>query len=148
MVRVAINGFGRIGRTAFIIALDKYSKDIEIVAVNDLSDAKTLAHLLKYDSNYGLWKRDIRADEKGIIVDQKAIEVLNIREPDKLPWKDLRVDIVVESTGRFTEAEGARKHLKAGAKRVIVSAPSKDIPTFILGVNGTKYNGEEVINNA
>src|SRR3990167_5620920 len=144
MIRAAINGFGRIGRTAFIIALDKYSKDIEIVAVNDLSDAKTLAHLLKYDSNYGLWKRDIRADEKGIIVDQKAIEVLNIREPDKLPWKDLRVDIVVESTGRFTEAEGAKRHLKAGAKRVIVSAPSggdsatEDIPTFVLGVNGTQ----------
>src|SRR3989338_9750258 len=106
-LRVGINGFGRIGRTAFIVALDKYEKDIEIVAVNDLSDPKTLAHLLKYDTNYGLWKRDIRADQKGIVVDQKTIEVLSVREPDKLPWKNLKVDIVLECTGRFTEAEGA-----------------------------------------
>ena len=147
-LRVGINGFGRIGRTAFIVALDKYEKDIEIVAVNDLSDPKTLAHLLKYDSNYGIWKRDIRSDQKGIIVDQKAVEVLSVREPDKLPWKNLKVDVVIECTGRFTDEEGARRHLKAGAKRVIVSAPSKDTPTFVLGVNATKYKGEEIINNA
>jgi len=161
-VRVAINGFGRIGRTAFIIALDKYSKDIEIVAVNDLSDAKTLAHLLKYDSNYGLWKHDIRSDGKGIIIDQKAYEVFNEKEPQNLPWKSLNIDVVIECTGKFTDEEGAGLHLKAGAKRVVISAPvaghstseeSKptsevSIPTYILGVNGTKYAGEEIINNA
>src|SRR3989344_9090850 len=96
-VRVAINGFGRIGRTAFKIALDKYPEDIEIVAVNDLGDPKTLAHLLKYYSNYGIWKRDIRSDEKGIIVDDKAYEVLSVKEPEALPWKDLNIDVVIES---------------------------------------------------
>lgn len=137
MLKVAINGFGRIGRSAFKIAIDKFSKDLEIVAINDLGDAKTLAHLLKYDSNYGIWKWEVGSDDKHIIVDQKAYQVLNEREPDKLPWADLGVDVVIESTGKFTKAEGAKLHLQAGAKKVVISAPPKgdgtEVKTFLLG---------------
>ena len=162
-VRVAINGFGRIGRTAFKIAVDKFSDQLEVIAINDLGDPKTLAHLLKYDSNYGIWKHDIRSDEKGIVIDQKAYEVLNEQEPQNLPWKALNIDVVIESTGKFTNADGAKKHLTAGAKKVIISAPvagldtSKEseptfevapVKTYILGVNGTKFSGEEIISNS
>ena len=149
MLKVAINGFGRIGRTAFKIALDKFGGQIEIVGLNDLGDAKTLAHLLKYDSNYGIWKKDVQSDEKHIIVDQKSYPVFAEKDPSNLPWKDLEVDIVIESTGRFTDKEGASLHLKAGAKKVVISAPSKgEIPTLVLGVNADEYKGEEVVNNA
>lgn len=161
MLKVAINGFGRIGRTAFKIALDKFSDQIEIVAVNDLVDAKTLAHLLKYDSNYGVWKRDVGSDDeqsssapqsKHIIVDQKPYLVLQEKEPQNLPWKDLEVDVVIESTGRFTDTEGATQHIKAGAKKVVISAPAKGdgdgVHTYLLGVNGDKYSGEPVISNS
>lgn len=163
-MKVAINGFGRIGRTAFKIILDKYSDQIEVVAINDLTDAKTLASLLKYDSNYGIWHHEVSADNqssqtssigKNIIVDGKSFAVLAEKEPEKLPWKDLNVDVVIECTGRFTDQEGAQKHLTAGAQKVIISAPSKEesadgssIKTYLLGVNGTKYAGEAIISNA
>ncbi len=150
MLKVAINGFGRIGRTAFKIALDKFSSDLEIVGINDITDSKTLAHLLKYDSNYGVWGKEVSSDGQNIIVDGKSFAVFAQKEPDKLPWGDLGVDVVIESTGRFTDKEGASLHLKAGAKKVIISAPAKggDIPTLVLGVNADKYSEEEIINNA
>lgn len=159
MIRTAINGFGRIGRTAFKIAFEKFSDQIEIVAVNDLTDAKTLAYLLKHDSNYGSWPHDVSSDEKNIIVNGKSVSVLAEKEPSKLPWKNLKVDVVIESTGRFTDKEGASLHLKAGAKRVVISAPVKgesdeglpvdrQVKTLVLGVNGNKYAGEEIVSNA
>ncbi len=150
MLKVAINGFGRIGRTAFKIALDKFSDQIEIVGINDLTDSKTLAHLLKYDSNYGIWDHNISNDDTHIIVEDKSFEVFKEKEPDKLPWGKLEVDVVIESTGHFTDKEGASLHLKAGAKKVIISAPAKggDVPTLVLGVNGDSYKGEGVVNNA
>lgn len=152
MILTAINGFGRIGRTAFKIALDKHSSDIEIVAINDLTDANTLSHLLKYDTNYGLWNHEISSDETHIIVDGKSYQVLAEKEPEKLPWKNLNVEVVIESTGRFTDSEGAGKHIIAGAKKVVISAPVRgeesNIKTYILGVNGAKYSGEEVISNS
>lgn len=153
-VKTAVNGFGRIGRTAFKIALDRFSDEIEIVAINDLTDPKTLAHLLKYDSNYGSWNHEISADEEGLIVDGKKYRVLAEKEPDKLPWRDLGVEVVIESTGRFTDEAGAGLHLTAGAKRVIISAPVHNDPdhhsvkTFVLGVNGGAYAGEQIISNA
>lgn len=152
MLKVAINGFGRIGRTAFKVALDKFSQDLEIVAINDLGDARILAHLLKYDSNYGIWNHQVSHDETHIIVDNKNYPVLNEKDPQKLPWKDLNVDVVIESTGRFTRGEDAALHLKAGAKKVVISAPTHgdgtEVPTLLLGVNGDKYAGEEVISNS
>jgi len=142
MIKVAINGFGRIGRSAFKIAYDKFGDQIEIVAVNDLADNKTLADLLKHDSNYGLWKHEVTADEKNITVDGKNIRALSENKPNNLPWKELAVDIVLECTGVFTSKSDASKHLSAGAKRVIISAPPKspDIPTFVLGVNEEKFD--------
>ena len=150
MLKVAINGFGRIGRAAFKIALDKYSKDLDIVGINDLTDSKTLAHLLKYDTSYGIWNHEISHDDTHIIVDQKSYSIFAQKDPTMLPWKDLNVDVVIESTGRFTDKEGMMQHIKAGAKKVILSAPAKggDVPTLVLGVNGDKYQGEEIINNA
>lgn len=153
MIKVAVNGFGRIGRTAFKVAVEKFSDSVAIVAINDLTDAKTLAYLLKHDSNYGVWQAGVSSDDKNIVVDGKSYPVTAIKEPEKLPWKDLQVDVVLECTGRFTDADGAKKHIAAGAKKVIISAPVKGdgesgIKTFILGVNGSKYAGEEVISNA
>ena len=151
MLRVAINGFGRIGRTAFKIAHDKFSKEIEIAAINDIGDAKTLAHLLKYDSNYGVWDHHISTGTDHIKVDNKQYNVFNEKDPLVLPWKDLQIDVVIESTGKFTDKAGASLHIQAGAKKVVISAPSKGeerVPTLILGVNADKYAGEEVINNA
>ncbi|TSC85759.1 MAG: Glyceraldehyde-3-phosphate dehydrogenase [Microgenomates group bacterium Gr01-1014_7] len=152
MLKVGINGFGRIGRTAFKIALDKFSDRIEIVAVNDLGDAQTLTHLLKYDSNYGVWKHEVSSTDEYIIVDKKRYKVLNEKDPSNLPWKDLGVDVVIESTGRFTDKAGAVQHIQAGAKKVIISAPAKGdgaaVNTYLLGVNGDKYSGEEVISNS
>jgi len=152
MLKVAINGFGRIGRSAFKVAIDKYANDLEIVAINDLGDAKTLAHLLKYDSNYGIWNHHVSNDEKHIIVDQKQYKVLNEKEPQNLPWKDLNVDVVIESTGKFTKGEQAKLHLSAGAKKVVISAPTHgdgvEVPTLLLGVNADKYSGEDVISNS
>jgi len=141
--KIAINGFGRIGRQVFkIIDYGKY--DLEIVAINDLTDNKTLAHLLKYDSNYGGYGKEITADEKSITVGKKQVLVLSEKDPEKLPWKDLGVDIVLECTGLFTDEAGARKHIKAGAKKVIVSAPCKDLPGFVLGVNADTYDSSKI----
>ena len=139
-VKVAINGFGRIGRLLYRAALETKA-DIDFVAVNDLTDAKTLAHLLKYDSVHGKAPFDVKAKEKAIIVDGKELTVLSERDPAKLPWKELGVYLAVESTGRFRDRENASKHLQAGAKKVLISAPAKnpDI-TLVLGVNDDKYD--------
>lgn len=147
MLRVAINGFGRIGRTTFKAGFGR--KDLEFVAVNDLMSPQVLAHLLKYDSVFRKWDHEVSYDEKHIIVDGKKIPVLAEREPAKLPWKALKVDVVIESTGRFTNKETASAHLAAGAKRVVVSAPVKETPTYLEGVNATKIKkGDVIINNA
>jgi len=148
-VKVAINGFGRIGRN-FLRAC-RGEENIEIIAINDLTDAKTLAHLLKYDSVHGIYKGEVQAKENSIVVDGREIKITAIKEPEQLPWKDLGVDIVIESTGVFTNREGAEKHLKAGAKKVIISAPAKnpDI-TIVLGVNQENYDpkNHNIISNA
>lgn len=139
MAKLAINGFGRIGRPTFKIALEK---GLEIAAINDLTDTKTLAHLLKYDSLYGQYEKEVSADEKNLIVDSKRIKIFAEKDPINLPWQELGIDIVLECSGIFTDQEGAAKHLQAGAKRVIISAPpkSQEIPTYILGVNEEKFN--------
>jgi glyceraldehyde 3-phosphate dehydrogenase len=133
--RVAINGFGRIGRNAFKVAFDR--KDIDIVAINDLTDTKMLAHLLKYDSNYGKYPHDISSDEKNIIVDGISIPVFAERSPKDLPWAEHNVDVVIESTGFFVKSEDAKQHIEAGAKRVVISAPAKDdgAETVVIGAN-------------
>lgn len=147
--KVGINGFGRIGRNVFRAALNNPA--VDIVAVNDLTDAKTLAHLLKYDSIHGILDAEVSVDGSNIIVNGKAVQVLAEREPAKLPWKDLGVEVVVESTGRFTDRDKAAAHLEAGAKKVIISAPAKneDI-TIVMGVNEDKYEAasHHVISNA
>ena len=148
-MRIAINGFGRIGRVFFRKC--KGFKDIEIVAINDITDAHTLAHLLKYDSVHGTFDSEVRAGENSVFVDGKEIRILAELAPEKLPWKDLNVDIVIESTGRFTDKGPASKHLEAGAKWVIVSAPSKDPDiTVCLGVNEEKLDPSvhKIISNA
>ena len=145
MIRVGINGFGRIGRTAFKVAVDKHANSLEIVVINDLMTPATLVHLLKYDSVYGVYHREISADEKDLIVDGRKFPITAEREPVNLPWSQFGVDVVIESTGRFTKSDAAAGHIKAGAKRVIISAPSEDAPTHILGVN--PYDGAAVIIN-
>lgn len=137
--RVGISGFGRIGRLVYRAGLS--NPDVEFVAVNDLTDAKTLAHLLKYDSIHGAMAGKIEAKGDAIMVDGRELKVLAERDPEKLPWKDMAVDVVIESTGKFTDRAGAEKHLKAGAKKVIISAPAKgpDI-TFVMGVNQEVYD--------
>jgi len=148
--RVGINGFGRIGRNYLRAELAK-GTDLEIVAVNDLSDPKALAHLLKYDSVTGRIAQHVTVDGQNIIVDGKPIKVLAERDPANLPWGELGVDIVIESTGRFTSAEDAKKHLDAGAKKVLISAPATgDVATFVLGVNDHLYDPENhhIISNA
>jgi glyceraldehyde 3-phosphate dehydrogenase len=147
--RVAINGFGRIGRNAFKIAFAR--TDCEIVAINDLTDTKTLAYLLKHDSNYGTYDKEVSHDEQNIIVEGKPIRVLAEKDPAALPWKDMKVDVVIESTGRFTDIDGASLHVKAGAKRVVISGPTKSdgVDTIVLGANDDKLeNSTEVISNA
>lgn len=148
-VNVAINGFGRIGRLALRLALNK--KELNIVAINDLVPADNLAYLLKYDSTHGRFNGDVKAEHDALIVNGKKIKVFAEKNPQNLPWKELNVDYVIESTGLFTTEEEAGKHLAAGAKRVIISAPAKgDIPTFVLGVNENKYNPDKdrIISNA
>ncbi|GAG24490.1 unnamed protein product, partial [marine sediment metagenome] len=136
MIKVAINGFGRIGRPVFRRILENHP-DLEVVAINDLADNKILAHLLKYDSVYGRYGKEIDFDEESITVDGKKFAVFAEKDPEKLSWKDLGVDIVLECTGFFRQLEDAKKHIKAGAQKVIISAPGKDpkIPSFVLGVN-------------
>ncbi|GAA4488769.1 type I glyceraldehyde-3-phosphate dehydrogenase [Microbacterium panaciterrae] len=149
-VKIGINGFGRIGRNYFRAALEQ-GADIEIVAVNDLTDNKTLAHLLKYDSVGGVLKADVSYDESSITVDGKQIKAFAERDPANLPWGELGVDIVIESTGFFTKAELARKHIDAGAKKVLISAPATgDDATIVMGVNEETYNPEtdHIISNA
>jgi len=145
-IKIAINGFGRIGRPAFRRILDQHSH-LEVVAINDLTQPKILAHLLKYDSVYGIYPKQISADEKNIIIDAKKYPVLAEKDPANLPWKDLGVDVVLECTGFFTDFAGANKHLSAGAKKVIISAPTKspEIKTFLLGVNADQYANETII---
>jgi glyceraldehyde 3-phosphate dehydrogenase len=148
-IKVAINGFGRIGRQAFKIALEK--PELEVVAINDLTSPQVLAHLLKYDTNYGRYTRTVEADDAHIIVDGKKYPVLTEKEPAALPWKKMTVDVVIESTGRFTDGEKAGGHITAGAKHVVISAPAKDegvTPTIVLGVNPDHYTGQGVVSNA
>ncbi len=147
---VGINGFGRIGRL-FLRAALKRGADLNVVAINDLTETPTLAHLFKYDSVHGIWPGAVRTTEQGIEVDEREIRVLAQREPELLPWRDLGVDVVVECTGRFTDRVGATKHLDAGARKVAISAPAKDPDvTVVLGVNDTDYDAERhhVVSNA
>lgn len=148
-LKIGINGFGRIGRNILRSALDE--KKLEIVAINDLTDAKTLAHLLKYDSVHGQLNASVNAKENHLVVNGKEIKIISERDPAKLPWKDMGVDLVVESTGLFVDKANASKHLSAGAKKVIISAPAKEPDiTIVLGVNEEKYDPAKhhIISNA
>ena len=150
-IRVAINGFGRIGRQVLRAAKEQGVADLDFVAVNDLTDTRTLAHLFKYDSVHGTYQGDVETGANGIVVDGDEIRVTSEKDPTALPWKELGVDIVLESTGRFTNAPDARKHIAAGAKKVLISAPAKgeDI-TIVMGVNSDKYDSakHQIISNA
>ena len=150
-IRVGINGFGRIGRQVLRAAKEQGVADLDFVAVNDLTDTPTLAHLFKYDSVHRTYDGDVRAGEESITVDGDEIQIFAEKDPAKLPWKDLGVDIVLESTGRFTNADDARKHLTAGARKVVISAPAKgeDI-TIVMGVNSEKYDSAKhhIVSNA
>jgi glyceraldehyde 3-phosphate dehydrogenase (phosphorylating) len=149
MIRVAINGFGRIGRT--VTRVIQSHSNIELVAINDLTDAKTLAHLLKYDSVHGRFNGTIDSKANEIIINGKSVKIINEKDPANLPWKDLNIDIVIESTGRFLTKDLAQAHISAGAKKVILSAPPKsdDVSTVVLGINDDIITGkEEIISNA
>ncbi len=149
VIKVAINGFGRIGRQAFKLALD--NPEIDIVGINDLTSTEVLAHLLKYDSNYGRFNREITYDETNIIIDGKSYPVFAEKEPKLLPWAKLSAQVILECTGRFTDNVKASAHLEAGAKRVIISAPAKDegiTPTIVLGANEDQYTDQAVVSNA
>lgn len=149
MAKIAINGFGRIGRQAFKIALDR--ADLDIVAINDLTDTKTLAHLLKYDSTYGIYHKNVDFTDNEIIVDGTKFKVFTEKDPTNLPWKDLGVDAVIESTGLFVDPAKAKAHIAAGAKKVIISAPAKGAgaKTIVLGVNEAELDDAgEIISNA
>jgi len=147
-IKVAINGFGRIGRLTFRSLLEK--DNVEVVAINDLTDTKTLAHLLKYDSAQGRFNAEVSHDEKSITVNGKAIHVYAERDPANLPWADHGIDVVLESTGIFRDAAGAGKHISAGAKKVVISAPAKgDVKTVVLGVNDEAITSDlEIVSNA
>jgi glyceraldehyde 3-phosphate dehydrogenase len=148
MTRIAINGFGRIGRPALKIALEK--ADVEVVAINDLTDEKTLAHLLKHDSSYGTYVKDVAATKGELMVGGKNIKIFCEPDPTKLPWKDLEVDVVLECSGAFTKREEAQKHIEAGAKKVILSAPPEgdDIPVYLIGINENELSAEnDIISN-
>lgn len=147
--RVGINGFGRIGRNAFKVAFER--SDLEVVAINDLTDTKTLAHLLKHDSNYGTYQYSVSFDDSGIIVDGKHVKVLAEKDPALLPWKELKVDVVIESTGFFVDPAKARAHIDAGAKKVVLSAPAKGegATTIVLGVNEDQLaESSDIVSNA
>ncbi|ELR97506.1 type I glyceraldehyde-3-phosphate dehydrogenase [Gloeocapsa sp. PCC 73106] len=151
MLKIGINGFGRIGRLVARIAMEH--PEVELVGVNDLVPADNLAYLFKYDSTHGTYKGKVEAKDDTIHIDDHVISCLSIRDPEELPWKDLEVDYVVESTGLFTNYDGAEKHLKAGAKRVIISAPAKDpdrVHTLVVGVNHTEYDPAKdlIVSNA
>lgn len=143
-IKLAINGFGRIGRMSFRAMLKK--KNMEVVAINDLTDPSTLAHLLKYDSIQGKFDGTVNSEDHALIVNENKIKVFSESDPFKLPWKELDIDVVIESTGRFTVAKDSQKHIDAGAKRVVITAPAKgDIPTIVLGVNDNTLKGNEPI---
>ena len=149
MVRIAINGFGRIGRNALKILLER--RDAQVVAINDITDAATLAHLLKHDSSYGAYNKNVSAKENSIVVNTREIPVYAEKDPTNLPWAKLGVDVVIESTGFFTKPEDARAHIKAGAKKVVISAPAKGegAKTVVLGVNEEVVDAsDEIISNA
>jgi len=145
-IKVAINGFGRIGRPTFRRIIDNHP-NLDVMAINDLTDTKTLAHLLRYDSIYGIYQKPVKFTEKALLLDGtkdgKQVMVFAETNPSKLPWKKLGIDIVLECTGRFTDYESAKKHLEAGAKKVIISAPGEGTPSFILGVNEEKYDSKK-----
>lgn len=148
-IKIAINGFGRIGRLTCRIAFQR--DDIEVIAINDLSAADNMAYHLKFDSTHGRFPGEVKAKDDTLIVNHKKILTFSEKDPEKLPWRDLGIDFVVEATGQFTHPEGAAKHLKAGAKRVVITAPAKgDIPTFVLGVNESKYDPlkDMIVSNA
>ena len=149
--RIGINGFGRIGRQSMKAILERYSREIEVVAVNDLTDTKTNAHLLKYDSTYGRFPGEVEATADALIVNGHTIKVLSQRDPAQIPWGDLGVELVIESTGLFTDASKAAAHIKGGAKKVIISAPAKgEDLTMVLGVNDYMYDPAKhnIISNA
>jgi glyceraldehyde 3-phosphate dehydrogenase len=150
--KIGINGFGRIGRNAFKIITDRYAKELEVVAVNDLTDAKTLAYLLKYDSVFGKFEGEVEAKENALLVNGKEIRILAERDPGNIPWKELGAEIVLESTGLFTKREKAELHItKGGAKKVIISAPATDEDiTLVLGVNESRYDPQKhhIVSNA
>jgi glyceraldehyde 3-phosphate dehydrogenase len=150
-VKVGINGFGRIGRQVAKRLIEEYGSAVEIVSINDLTDAKTLAHLFKYDSNYGIFNGTVEAAENAIVINGKSIGITAIRTPAELPWKALGVEIVIESTGFFTDATKAQGHIDAGAKKVLLSAPGKgDDGMFVIGVNADQYDSAKhnIISNA
>lgn len=150
-VKVGINGFGRIGRLVFRSVLENKVKDIDFVAINDITSASTLAHLLKYDSNFGILSNEVKAEADNLIVDGKKIKVLAEKDPSRLPWSSLGVEVVIESTGLFCDAEKAGLHLSAGAKKVLITAPAKgNVATFVLGVNEDKYDSrkDNIVSNA
>ncbi|KKR84767.1 MAG: Glyceraldehyde-3-phosphate dehydrogenase, type I [Candidatus Uhrbacteria bacterium GW2011_GWF2_41_16] len=147
MLRVAINGFGRIGRNTLKAGWDR--PDVSFIAINDLTEPKILAHLLKYDSVFHTWPHEISFDDHHVIIDGKKIPVVAETDPKKLPWKAYDVDVVIESTGRFTNRTDASQHLEAGARKVVISAPAKEVPTYLMGVNHkTCKKGDTIVNNA
>ena len=149
MVKLGINGFGRIGRMVFRAAVENFSNDIEVVGINDLLDPEYLAYMLKYDSVHGAFKGDVKVEDGQLVVNGKKIRVTAEMDPANLKWNEVAADVVVESTGFFLTDETARKHIQAGAKKVIMSAPSKDAtPMFVYGVNHETYAGQDIISNA
>lgn len=146
-IKVGINGFGRIGRVLFRLAQKR--KNIEVIAINDLMDAEYIAYMLKYDSTHGIFKKNIEVNNKNIIINGKKIRITAIKEPKNLMWGDLSIDVVIESTGLFLTRETAYQHILAGAKKVVITGPSKDdIPMFVKGANFDKYKGENIVSNA
>ncbi|MBO7078173.1 MAG: type I glyceraldehyde-3-phosphate dehydrogenase [Bacteroidales bacterium] len=149
MVKLGINGFGRIGRMVFRAAVENFSNDIQVVGINDLLDPDYLAYMLKYDSVHGAFKGDVKVEDGALVVNGKKIRVTAEMDPANLKWNEVGADVVVESTGFFLTDETARKHIQAGAKKVIMSAPSKDsTPMFVYGVNHKTYAGQDIISNA
>ncbi|MCB2191502.1 MAG: type I glyceraldehyde-3-phosphate dehydrogenase [Deltaproteobacteria bacterium] len=151
MVRIGINGFGRIGRQVLKAVLERHPEELQVVAVNDLFDSETNAHLFKFDSNYGRWPGEVQAKENAIVIDGQEITCFALRDPAQIPWDDLGVDLVVEGTGLFRTGPQAEAHLEAGAKRVIITAPGKEIDlTVVMGVNHQDYKPDEhfIVSNA
>ncbi|MBQ5486356.1 MAG: type I glyceraldehyde-3-phosphate dehydrogenase, partial [Bacteroidales bacterium] len=149
MVKLGINGFGRIGRMVFRAAVENFADDIEVVGINDLLDPEYLAYMLKYDSVHGTFKGEIKVEDGNLVVNGKKIRVTAEMDPINLKWNEVGAEVVVESTGFFLTDETARKHIQAGAKKVIMSAPSKDsTPMFVYGVNHKTYAGQDIISNA